>query len=112
MLCCAALSVQGLSVLMQVRTICPPEMTLRPLYRARLLHLPLSLLLFYLLLPQRAQETFSTLCGQVTTMRRLPPDCALLIFAGCCFAVCELSRTVGSDREDMKKSSDKVANQY
>ena len=112
MLCCAALSVQGLSVLMQVRTICPSEMTLRPLYRARLLHLPLSLLLFYLLLPQRAQETFSTLCGQVITMRRLPPDCALLIFAGCCFAVCELSRTVGSDREDMKKSSDKVANQY
>ncbi|MFR8716298.1 MAG: hypothetical protein ACLVES_00240 [Faecalibacterium prausnitzii] len=44
MLCRAALSVQGLSVLMQVRTICPPEMTLRPLYRARLLHLPLSLL--------------------------------------------------------------------
>lgn len=112
MLCCAALSVQGLSVLMQVRTICPSEMTLRPLYRARLLHLPLSLLLFYLLLPQRAKETFSTLCGQVITMRRLPPDCALLIFAGCCFAVCELSRTVGSDREDMKKSSDKVANQY
>ena len=74
--------------------------------------LPLSLLLFYLLLPQRAQETFSTLCGQVITMRRLPPDCALLIFAGCCFAVCELSRTVGNDREDMKKSSDKVANQY
>ena len=112
MLCCAALSVQGLSVLMQVRTICPSEMTLRSLYRARLLHLPLSLLLFYILLPQRAQETFSTLCGQVITMRRLPPDCALLIFAGCCFAVCELSRTVGSDREDMKKSSDKVANQY
>ena len=45
-------------------------MTLRPLYRARLLHLPLSLLIFYLLLPQRAQETFSTLCGRVTTMRR------------------------------------------
>ena len=112
MLCCATLSVQGLSVLMQVRTICPSEMTLRPLYRARLFHLPLSLLIFYLLLPQRAQETFSTLCGQVITMHRLPPDCALLIFAGCCFAVCELSRTVGSDREDMKKSSDKVANQY
>ena len=94
MLCCAALSVQGLSVLMQVRTICPPEMTLRPLYRARLLHLPLSLLLFYLLLPQRAQETFSTLCGRVTMMRRLPPDCALLVFIGCCFAVCELSRNL------------------
>ena len=109
MLCCAALSVQGLSVLMQVRTICPPEMTLRPLYRARLLHLPLSLLVFYLLLPQRAQETFSTLCGRVTMMRRLPPDCALLVFLGCCFVVCELSRVFA--KEPNQTQGDKVANQ-
>lgn len=109
MLCCAALSVQGLSVLMQVRTICPPEMTLRPLYCARLLHLPLSLLIFYLLLPQRAQETFSTLCGRVTTMRRLPPDCALLVFLGCCFAVCELSRVLAKKPNQTQR--DKVANQ-
>ena len=109
MLCCAALSVQGLSVLMQVRTICPPEMTLRPLYRARLLHLPLSLLIFYLLLPQRAQETFSTLCGRVTTMRRLPPDCALMVFLGCCFVVCELSRVLA--KEPNQTQRDKVANQ-
>ena len=109
MLCCAALSVQGLSVLMQVRTICPPEMTLRPLYRARLLHLPLSLLIFYLLLPQRAQETFSSLCGRVTTMRRLPPDCALLVFLGCCFVVCELSRVLAKKLNQTQR--DKVANQ-
>lgn len=109
MLCCAALSVQGLSVLMQVRTICPPEMTLRPLYRARLLHLPLSLLIFYLLLPQRAQETFSSLCGRVTTMRRLPPDCALLVFLGCCFVVCELSRVLAKELNQTQR--DKVANQ-
>ena len=61
LLCCAALSVQGLSVLLQVRTICPPEMTLRPLYRARMLHLPLSLALFYLLLPGGEADVFSTL---------------------------------------------------
>ena len=60
LLCCAALSVQGLSVLLQVRTICPPEMPLRPLYRARLLHLPLSLALFYLLLPGGEADVFST----------------------------------------------------
>ena len=94
---------------MQVRTICPPEMTLRPLYRARLLHLPLSLLVFYLLLPQRAQETFSSLCGRVTTMRRLPPDCALLVFLGCCFVVCELSRVLA--KEPNQTQRDKVANQ-
>ena len=93
-LCCAALSVQGLSALLQVRAICPPEMTLRPLYRARALHLPLSVLIFWLLLPQGVQETFSTMHGQTTAMRRLPPDSALLVFLGCCFAVCELDRTV------------------
>ena len=103
------MSVQGLSVLMQVRTICPSEMTLRSLYRARLLHLPLSLLVFYLLLPQRAQETFSTLCGRVTTMRRLPPDCALLVFLGCCFVVCELSRVLA--KEPNQTQRDKVTNQ-
>ena len=77
LLCCAALSVQGLSVLLQVRTICPPEMTLRPLYRARMLHLPLSLALFYLLLPGGEADVFSTLPARVLLMRRIVP-CSFL----------------------------------
>ena len=89
-LCCAALSVQGVSVLLQVRTICPPEMTLRPLYRARMLHLPLSLALFYLLLPGGEADVFSTLPARVLLMRRVPPDCAMLVFAVCCMAACTL----------------------
>ena len=68
-------------MLLQVRTICPPEMTLRPLYRARMLHLPLSLALFYLLLPGGEADVFSTLPARVLLMRRVPPDCALLVFA-------------------------------
>ena len=44
-LCCAALSVQGVSVLLQVRTICPAEISLRPLLAARAVHLPLSVAL-------------------------------------------------------------------
>lgn len=36
-LCCAALSVQGASVLLQVRTLCPPEVSLRSLLWGRLL---------------------------------------------------------------------------
>ena len=104
MLCCASLSLQGASVLLQVRTICPPEMTLRPLYCARLLHLPLSLLIFLILLPQREQETFSTLCGQVTTMHRLAPEHALVVFLGCCFAVCELNKTLCEEQEMCKSS--------
>ena len=64
-LCCAALSVQGASVLLQVRTLCPPEVSLRSLLWGRLLHLPLSLALFYLGLPQSAVESFNTLCARV-----------------------------------------------
>lgn len=90
-LCCASLSVQGLSVLLQVRTLCPPEMTLRPLYTARALHLPLSLALFYLFLPGGEAETFSTLCERVIPMRRIPLDCAGIVFLMCCLAVCKLS---------------------
>ena len=92
LLCCAALSVQGLSVLLQVRALCPPEMTLRPLLAGRLLHLPLSVGLFWLLLPQGEQSVFSTLPPQVVPMRRLPPDCLLLVFFVCCLAVCQLTR--------------------
>ena len=80
-LCCAALSVQGASVLLQVRTLCPPEVSFKPLLWGRVLHLPLSLALFYLGLPQSAVESFNTLCARVVPMRRVPTDCALLVFA-------------------------------
>ena len=91
-LCCAALSVQGASVLLQVRTICPPEISFRPLLWGRLVHLPLSLALFYLGLPEDAAETFSTLCARVVPMQRVPTDCALLVFAVCCITACEACR--------------------
>ena len=92
-LCCAALSVQGISVLLQVRTICPPEISFRPLLAGRLLHLPLSLAVFYLGLPEDAVQTFSTLCGRVIPMRRVPVDCALLVFFAACALACELCRS-------------------
>lgn len=91
-LCCAALSVQGASVLLQVRTICPREISFRPLLWGRLVHLPLSLGLFYLGLPEDAVETFNTLCERVIPMQRVPTDCALLVFAVCCLAACEMNR--------------------
>ena len=93
-LCCAALSVQGASVLLQVRTICPPEVSLGPLLAARVLHLPLSLALFWLVAPgtEQAVQAFSTLSGRVAVMHRVPLDCALLAFAVCCMAACELNK--------------------
>ena len=93
-LCCAALSVQGASVFLQVRTICPPEVSLGPLLAARVLHLPLSLALFWLVVPgtEQAVQAFSTLSGRVVVMHRVPLDCALLAFAVCCITVAELQK--------------------
>lgn len=93
-LCCGAVSLQGMSVLLQVRTICPQEVSFRPLLAARLLHLPLSLGLFWLLLriPGGTAPAAAVLHSAPAILRRVPPDCALLAFGGCCLAVCQLSR--------------------
>ena len=111
-LCCAALSVQGLSVLLQVRTLCPPEMTLRPLYRGRLLHLPLSLALFFLLLPGGEADVFRTLPDRVVLMRRLPPDCLLLVFFVCCLAVCQLSRILQKPATEVQETVVKIPERW
>ena len=95
-LCCAAISLQGLSVLLQVRTICPVQVSFRPLLAARLLHLPLSVAFFRLLLwlPGGAAPAAAALHPSPVLLRRVPPDCALLAFLGCCLAVCQLSRAL------------------
>ena len=99
-LCCVSLSVQGLSVLLQIRTICPAEMTLRPLYWARLLHLPLSLAFFDLLMPTGEQDVFRTLPPRVVLMNRVPTDCALLVFAACCLAASALANVPQQIKHD------------
>ena len=95
-LCCAAISLQGLSVLLQVRTICPPEISFRPLLLARALHLPLSLGLFRLLLwlPGGELSAAAVLHKSPAILRRVPPDCALLAFLGCCLILCQLCRSL------------------
>ena len=65
---------------------------------ARLLHLPLSLALFYLGLPQQAVETFTTLPERVILMRRVPLDCALLAFALCCLTAWELCKACAEQK--------------
>ena len=86
----------GVSVLLQVRTICPAEISLRPLLAARAMHLPLSVALFWLgsTVPVQAVQTFTTLTERVVVLRRVPLDCALLAFAVCCITVEVLSDTV------------------
>ena len=110
-LCCAALSVQGASVLLQVRTICPPEVSLGPLLAARVLHLPLSLALFWLVMPgtEQAVQAFSTLSGRVAVMHRVPLDCALLAFAVCCITVAELQKRCSGQCEALHDQHKKTA---
>ena len=110
-LCCASLSVQGASVLLQVRTICPPEVSLGPLLAARVLHLPLSLALFWLVMPgtEQAVQAFSTLSGRVAVMHRVPLDCALLAFAVCCITVAELQKRCSGQCEALHDQHKKTA---
>ena len=100
-LCCAALSVQGTSVLLQVRTLCPPEVSLRSLLWGRLLHLPLSLALFYLAY-RRALWKASILCAPVWC-----PCSGCRQIAPCWCSRCAASRVRGlpPDREEGAKCS-------
>lgn len=84
--CCAALSVQSLSVLLQVRALLPKELSMRPLLFCRVGHLALSLLFLWAglrLWPAEA-AVFSSLAPQVLARRRMALDTALLLFFLCC----------------------------
>ena len=91
-------------MLLQVRTLCPPEVSLRPLLAARLVHLPLSLALFWLGWPEQTAEAFSTLSGRIVTMQRVPLDCALLAFAVCCMTAWEAARLAFCQKAGTVKS--------
>ena len=96
---------------LQVRTICPPEVSLGPLLAARVLHLPLSLALFWLVVPgtEQAVQAFSTLSGRVAVMHRVPLDCALLAFAVCCITVAELQKRCSGQCEALHDQHKKTA---
>ena len=96
---------------MQVRTICPAEISLRPLLAARAVHLPLSVALFWLgsTVPVQAVQTFTTLTERVVVLRRVPLDCALLAFAVCCIAVAELQKRCSGQCEALHDQHKKTA---
>jgi hypothetical protein len=104
-LCCAALSLQGASALLQVRALCPKEISFGPLLAARVLHLPLALGLFRLMLPGGTADVFSTLPARVIPRVRVPADCALLAFFGCCFVACRLCRVLTGRADDPKRAN-------
>ncbi len=93
--CCAALSVQGLSVLAQLRTLCPAAVSLRPLLAIRPLHLALSLGLFRLsLCGGRTADVYSSLESRVIALPRLPLPCTVLLFILCLLLCGRLCRAL------------------
>ena len=90
--CCGVLSLQSVSVLLQVRALTAPELSLLPLLAVRPVHLVLSVGLFKLLAGQipGAQAAVSTLAPQVIPRLRCAPDAALVVFWVCCIVLLAL----------------------
>lgn len=93
--CSAALSLLGGSVLLQMRAICPAEISLRPLLATRPLQLALALGLLRLTLGSgQTAAVYNSLSARVVTLPRLPLPCAALLFAVCLLACDQLCRTL------------------
>ncbi len=98
--CCIALSIQSLSVCLQVRALLCAELPLWPLLAARPVHLAFSLLFlprFLALLPGAA-DVVSTLAPTVIPTTRTAPDTALVLFALCCVVLYRLDQSRRSGR--------------
>lgn len=108
--CCAALSVQSLSVFLQVRALLCPELPLWPLAAARPLHLVLSLCYFRLFLHwlPGAADVISTLAPRVICRTRTAPDAALVLFAFCCLVLFRLERSARRMQQGVKQQSRRV----
>ncbi len=100
--CCAVLSLQSFSVLMQVRSLIPREISLAPLLAARAVHLPLSLLLLHILLRWLpAQAVYSSLSPRVLTLARCAPGTAFWLLLACCFCAAEFARTLHPEQNPL-----------
>lgn len=83
--CCAALSVQSLSVFLQVRALLNRDLSLFPLAAARPAHLILSLGALRLLLGLVPGASAAAAAGErLIVQSRTAPDTALVLFALCC----------------------------
>lgn len=87
-LCCASLSALGASVLFQIRSLLPSEIRLTPLVLSRLIHLPVSLALFALLL-----RLFpSALPASAPARLWMPVDAATAVFLMLCVVLFSFPR--------------------
>ncbi len=85
-LCCCAISVMGASILLQVRSLLPSEISVLPVLMSRFIHAPVSLLCLHVLLilfnnavPASAQTIYKM---------RMPLDAACAAIFFCCAFFC------------------------
>lgn len=80
-LCCASLSCMGLSIFAQIRALTSEEISLMPLALSRVLHLPISLAVFALLL--RLFPNAAHVSATYTAMFRMPWEAFTAVFLLC-----------------------------
>lgn len=104
--CCAALSIQSLSVLLQVRALLDERVSLLPLAAARPVHLCLSLGALRLLmgLVPGAAAAAAGVGGRLLVRSRTAPDAALVLFALCCAVLYGFNFTSGGRKSIMDKN--------
>ena len=93
--CCAALSMLSGSVFLQLRTLLPESVSLKPLLFTRLLHLPVSLGMLHLalrLMPDLTAQVVLPVGPVLLLSTRARPDAALALFALCCLVAYRLQK--------------------
>lgn len=106
--CCAALSVQSLSVLLQVRALLHRELPLLPLVAARPVHLVFSLGALRFLLGIVPGAAAAAAAGErLIVQSRTAPDAALVLFALCCVVLYGCGFTSGSQKSIMDRNSER-----
>lgn len=84
------LDIRKLSILVRIQAVYPPRVALHPLCHTQLFRLPLSLLMFCLLLPRQTRRAFDALYNHIAVVHHLPPSYTLLIFLNYYFIIYRL----------------------
>lgn len=104
--CCAALSIQSLSVFLQVRALLHRDISLLPLAAARPVHLAISLGALRLLLRLVPGAAAAAAGGErLIVQSRTAPDAALVLFALCCVVLYGFGFTSGGQKSIMDENS-------
>ncbi len=88
--CCAAISLMGASIVLQMRSLLPKQISLTPLIISRIVHTPLAVLILYILM-QIFKNAVPVSVNNIYTLNMpIEAVCAFVFF--CCSFFCALYR--------------------